>query len=342
VGLAEMIALFSGRNSSANPPGVTAFIPKIMTEFALGEAATYDAVMAGTTRGAATPESLVTPFIGQIDQDRVVLAYAVALAAAAFDSQTKAIETLLSQLSADSTRPADLSDIETLLDDAVSEAARDLDVATLIAMGREYARLLGGPRDAAAIRGFVATFVPEPHLDRALGLIAVMSEADVAAFFARAERDTGRYLAGVTGSLDLAIYACQESIPFNSREGFEAELAALRFQFLAEDTRAGTEGLYDLCESFDPVEHPGFHDPFTTDVPVLALAGLNDTQTNGDAAGQMAAMIGAQAVTLPESGHGTLLFSRCAVDIALGFVERPGAPVNAACVEGLRPAFVMP
>ncbi len=116
------------------------------------------------------------------------------------------------------------------------------------------------PRDAAAIRGLIDTYIPEPYLTRARNLLSVMSDADVAAFYERAARDTDKFVGGLRDTLDLAIYACQESFPFNSRAGFEAELQNLRFAFLADSTRAGTEPLYTLCESFDPVPHPGFNE----------------------------------------------------------------------------------
>jgi pimeloyl-ACP methyl ester carboxylesterase len=342
VGLAEMIALFEDRNSMGNPPNVTGFIPQIVTEFSVGEATTYDAVMGGATRPGTTPEGLVTPFLGQRDQVQIALAYAAANAAEAFERQRKSIETMLSQLSFQATRPGDLSDLESLLDEELSAALPGMEAERLIALGRDYALLLGGARDRAAIAEWIAVWFDEPHLSRAQALLSVMSEADVAAFFARAATDTEKYLAAATQTLDLAIYACQESFPLNSREGLEAELAAMRFGFTADSARAGTLPLYDICDNFDPVDHPGFHEWFETDVPVLALAGLNDTQTDGTAADYLAEKLGAAAVTFPESGHGTLLFSRCAVDIALGFIERPEAALNTACVEGLRPDFAVP
>lgn len=343
IGVEQMVALFEDRNRITNPPNVTGFIPQIVTEFANGEATTYEAVMGGSTRPEATPISLLTPYIGQIEQDRLALAYAAAQAGQALGIQQGAVESLLAQLSADSARPEGLSDLEQLLDDEISAAVANLDAGTLVALTRDYALMLGGTRDAEAIRTLVDRYVGEPHLTRARALIAVMSPADVAAFFARAERDTGTYLASATGALDLAIYACQESVPFNSREGFEADVSSLRFPFIEPAMRAGTEQFYDMCDSFDPVDHPGFHDRFTTEVPVLALAGLNDTQTDGTAAEYMAEILpGTQAVTFPETGHGTLLFSRCAVDIALSFIERPGEPVNDACAESLKPEFFIP
>lgn len=144
-------------------------------------------------------------------------------------------------------------------------------------------------------------------------------------------------------TFDLAIYACQDSIPFNSRAGLEASLAGLRFPFIADYSRNDTMPFYDMCDAFKPVDHTGFHDPVKSSIPTLALAGLNDTQTNGDAAKHMDAMLdNAQAVTFPETGHGTILFSTCAIDIAESFIEHPDQPVNTSCVGHLAPQFVLP
>jgi pimeloyl-ACP methyl ester carboxylesterase len=343
IGLEALIQLFENRNSYGNPPQVTAYIPKILTEFATGQSTTYDAVMGGATRAAPTPESLIIPYIDKVRPDQLAFALAAAQAATALDQQETLIGTLLRQLSAGRARPEDLSDLESLLDNELSAAVPDIEVPVLIAMSRDYARLLSGLQSAEAIDGWMAKYLPEAHLARARALLAVMSQADVDAFFDRASRDTGKFTAGAASTFDLAVYACQESIPFNSRAGFEAALARLRFPFLVDHTREGTQEFYDFCNAFKPVDHPGFHDPVKSSIPTLAMAGLNDTQTNGDAAKHMAAMLGnAQAVTFPESGHGVILFSPCAIDIAESFIEHPDQLVNTSCTEGLAPQFVLP
>lgn len=343
IGLETLIRLFEDRNSFGNPPHVTAHIPKILMEFSMGQSTTYDAVMGGATRAAPTPESLIIPYIDKVRPDQLAMALAAAHAANGLGEQVKSVETLLRQLSAGRARPEDLSDLESLLDKELSAAVPELEVHVLIAMSRDYARLLAGPKTAGAIDGWMANYLPEPHLARARALLAVMSQADVDAFYARAARDTGKFTAGAASTFDLAIYACQESIPFNSRAGFEAALARLRFSFITDHVREGTQEFYDFCTAFKPVDHAGFHEQVKSSIPTLAMAGLNDTQTNGDAAKHMAAMLdNAQAVTFPESGHGTLLFSACAIDIAESFIEHPDQQVSTDCVAPLAPQFVLP
>ena len=50
----------------------------------------------------------------------------------------------------------------------------------------------------------------------------------------------------------------------------------------------------------------------------------------------------ATALGFPEAGHAALDFSRCAKDIGLAFVERPGEPLATGCIETLKPVFILP
>jgi hypothetical protein len=73
------------------------------------------------------------------------------------------------------------------------------------------------------------------------------------------------------------------------------------------------------------------------------LYGLNDTQTSSADAKDTAAHLGAaRALGFPEAGHGALIFSHCARDIGLAFVERPDADLATACIDTLKPQWVLP
>ncbi len=49
-----------------------------------------------------------------------------------------------------------------------------------------------------------------------------------------------------------------------------------------------------------------------------------------------------QTLGFPEAGHGALIFSQCAKDIGLAFVERPDAALSTRCIETLKPKWVLP
>jgi hypothetical protein len=159
---------------------------------------------------------------------------------------------------------------------------------------------------------------------------------------ASAESSDAR-IGNAVGSTGASIYACQESIPFNSPDGLRAVAKAYRFPFLEQHTIDDTIELFDFCKIFTPAPREGFHDPVVSDLPTLALAGLNDTQTNGDAAVHVARTLSrAQPLTFPESGHGVLLFSQCARDIASTFIEHPDQKVDSRCIAKLKPQFYIP
>jgi hypothetical protein len=49
-----------------------------------------------------------------------------------------------------------------------------------------------------------------------------------------------------------------------------------------------------------------------------------------------------RALGFPEAGHGALIFSQCAKDIGMAFIEQPGAELATGCIETLKPQWVLP
>jgi pimeloyl-ACP methyl ester carboxylesterase len=146
----------------------------------------------------------------------------------------------------------------------------------------------------------------------------------------------------MVGAIDLFVVACQESIPFNNREGFNAFNASLKFKFLQQDTTEQS-GMYDICDLFKPVPAGHHHDPVVSPIPALVLYGLNDTQTSSADAKDTAAHLGnARVLGFPEAGHASLIFSQCARDIGLAFIERPEAELVTSCIDKLKPRWALP
>jgi pimeloyl-ACP methyl ester carboxylesterase len=145
------------------------------------------------------------------------------------------------------------------------------------------------------------------------------------------------------------MFACQEDMDINSREGAVAVSARLQAEFgwPASLTGAYESALnatfFDLCAEFVPQPRPGFHDPVTADIPTLVMQGTFDTQTAPSWGALMAASLpNGRLVVLPETGHGTLAFSQCARDIGAAFLENPAAPFGDSCAADLTPAFLLP
>lgn len=103
---------------------------------------------------------------------------------------------------------------------------------------------------------------------------------------------------------------------------------------------------FEGCKSLPTGTLPeSFYEPVTGDgtVPVLVFGGTNDTQTATSWARQAAdELVGSQYVEFPNAGHGSIVFSQCAKDIAAAFVDNPEATVNSGCTTDLVPRFVLP
>ena len=100
----------------------------------------------------------------------------------------------------------------------------------------------------------------------------------------------------------------------------------------------------ELCDGLPTgTVDDSFHDPFSSDIPILVLAGLNDTQTATSwGAAVVETMSNGRFSTFPESGHGVYQFSQCAKDIATAFFDQPDAAPDTACIDDLNPEFAFP
>ena len=117
----------------------------------------------------------------------------------------------------------------------------------------------------------------------------------------------------------------------------------LKYPFLKQSSYADATTL-KLCNYVSPsLPMPEFHDPVTSDIPTLVLYGWNDTQTSM-AAAQLAVSTFKYGRILGflEAGHGALLFSQCAKDIGLAFIDRPDAPLATNCIDRLKLKWVLP
>lgn len=78
-------------------------------------------------------------------------------------------------------------------------------------------------------------------------------------------------------------------------------------------------------------------------MPVLALNGKVDTSTAPVwGARAVETFSNAANVMVPEAGHGTILFSQCARDIAAAFIEDPEGDLDTSCVEDERIPVLLP
>ena len=331
-------ALWDDRNKTLLP-GIDKYLPKILTEWANGDATTWDLYKAGVLTPSNNSAAIAGAFAGKVDKTRLIAGYSIALQAEQLAALNNSLMMLMSLLSLNTSHPPEASGLEARLDAKLGEMVADLERDALLAFGKEYTGFVSVAPTREALVDWVSRYFTEPQLAELLPLIAAMTPADLEAFRARAEVDTGKYYAEfVDGNFDLAVYACQEDVPFNSRAGWEAVQSTYRFPWVEDNE---LEMFYDLCDHFDHVDRPGFHDPVTSDIPVLAAQGLADTQTDNDAATRVAKTLShAQVVTFPQSGHAVIFQSQCATDIMAAFIAYPDQQVDTSCTEKQAVTFV--
>jgi pimeloyl-ACP methyl ester carboxylesterase len=342
VTLKALVDLFDGRNSPNAWPQITAHVPLILTELDRGETKTWDMLTTGGTRKMQT------------SADR--------LAKAKLTPEQKALATLLldqasAQRSDDAATAAALSALSDSLDRSQSGASDlanrfDAEVTRSItgAGSREamldfvvaYAGLATQTPSGQALRDLVGPRLPPADLPSILALIDVMTEADIRAVFAAVAGDARKAFAPMLVPLDLMVIACQEQMPFNTIEGYNAYNATLKWPWLTLSNKADSS-MYSLCQLLPPAPRPEFLTPVSSDIPTMVVYGLNDTQTSSADARHAAKTLSlSQVIEVPEAGHGAIIFSQCVKDIAVAFIERPETAPDTACLASLKPKFVLP
>ncbi|MEE4188339.1 MAG: alpha/beta fold hydrolase, partial [Roseobacter sp.] len=206
-----------------------------------------------------------------------------------------------------------------------------------------YAQLREGAPDPGALRAYVTEIFPVENQPRLLKLIDAMSEAEVKTVFADVQRGVSRTLAPAASDLHLWIYACQESIPHNSLEGFQKTSTALAWPQFSKIYEAAAKQFFSACEAFTPVERPGFHDPVVSDIPVLSIGSAWDVQTAPSWPALAAETLpNAQTFLIPEAGHGAIAYQDCVADMTQSFLTDPMRNLPETCAQKLQPTFFIP
>jgi pimeloyl-ACP methyl ester carboxylesterase len=205
-----------------------------------------------------------------------------------------------------------------------------------------YAALATQIPSRQGLRDLVDPRLPAADLPPILALIDLMTEPEIGAVFAAVTGDARKAFAPMVGFFDLMVTACQEQMPFNTMEGFNAYNATLKWPWLALSNKADSS-IYGLCQLLPPAPRPEFLTPVSSGIPTMVVYGLNDTQTSSaDARHAATTLSRAQVIEVPEAGHGAIIFSQCVKDIGMAFVERPETAPDTACLASLKPKFVLP
>ena len=345
IDLKALADLFDTRNSPGAWPQITAHVPLILTEFDRGETTTWDMLMAGGTRVAPTTAQRLAPHAGRLTPEQSALAALIVDHAGAERVDDAAIATALSALSDSLSRSAaGASDLAQRFDAEVTRSITGTGSRqAMLDFAVAYAGLATQPPTREGLRDLVEPRLPAADLPAIMSLIDLMSEAEIGAVHDAVSGETRRASAQFVMLIDLMVIACQESMPFNSREGYDAFNATLRWPWLTLSNKADP-AIYAQCDMLlPPAPRPEFWEPVSSDIPTLVVYGLNDTQTSSaDARRAARTLSAAQVLEVPEAGHGAIIFSQCVKDIAMAFVERPETAPADACLGDLRPRFVLP
>ena len=101
---------------------------------------------------------------------------------------------------------------------------------------------------------------------------------------------------------------------------------------------------FAICEVWPSGRAPSYEElPVASDVPTLILAGAYDLQTpvswNKSAFVNLA---NGFFVEFPMSGHGVIVYSECAEQVATEFITNPVDLPDTSCVADLKPVWVLP
>lgn len=277
--------LLQGRNLAGSFGGISDYLPRITAELAAGETTTLDHYVAQADAGKISPLRRIFRATVALDPDEQALALAALQAADLLAGQQELATTLLTQLESDlrseSAEPNIAGEFSAGLEAAFGGMTED---ATRSALLGDMLDLQREPRTRDRLIDVIDEHLLPPDRNRLINLVNAMTEVEISEAYQQIiERD--EVIAGAfLSTFDQLIYACQEDVPWNSREGAEAFNANVRYPFLLESDNLQTiETIYSACPAFEPrLPRPDFHEPVVSDLPVMVLSGLTDTQPLGD------------------------------------------------------------
>lgn len=335
---ADAIAAIVGRLNDPNPGGSYArYLPAIFFELHRGkETPTFDLVYGEWDfYPPDTTEQDLRAMARETLDDAGMAIFEDALTSGRIAEQARgqsgnAVKRLREHLR----RDRQMGPLAALLDAELSAALTDAVVNSeeARALLRDYAELRDGDPGADRLATFVTSHFAGSHEARLLALIEAMTGAEVAGFFEDVYTAfEPASFAAFQKELDLAVFYCQEDIPYNSPEGYE-ELT----ESLAYPLRAGWDDLakkmFAMCEAFDQHPREGFHEVVVSDIPTITIGSAWDQNTAGSwAALATEGLSNSQTFMIQEAGHVAFRFQPCVAELAHAFFDKPDRELGDAC-----------
>ena len=302
---AEVVALFNMRNSRHNGPGISAYLPRMISELEQGVTGTY----VGLVDGSLLPPSPFADNEFTADEEENPQELTPAESFNMTANSTESLQTDTNAKGAYFSLPQKPATQATLIDFIdqylpgndgailleTAQTMSDDDIAELFALINKFAAIQPNP--------LIATIIVPLHL-----------------------------------------FVCNESIPFNTMEGARAYIESAPIPAMTQGALTNAATSIELCDGLPTgTIDDSFHDPVASDIPSLVMVGLNDTQTAASwGINALETLSNGNLVIFPETGHGTFQFSQCARDIGAAFFNQPDAMPDTACIDELKPDFALP
>ena len=337
------LPLLQGRNLAGLFGDVTEYLPRITSELARRETTALDRYVALAEEKRISPMRRIFRATVDLDPDEQALAISAFQAADLIEAAVELAHTAVSQLESDLRGASSIAGefsagLEAAFDAMPNDGARTGMLGDLLSLQH-------GAQTRERLLELISDHLLPTDQSRLSNLVSAMTEKELSEAYARIIERDDVFAGAFLTYFNQMTYACQEDVPWNSREGAAAFNETVRYPFLLEPANLrAIETIYAACEAFDPhLPRPDFHEPVSSDVPVMVLSGLADTQTSwrwGPKAAET--LTNAQTFVFPGAGHGAFQFSDCARDMTVAFLHAPDRPVPDGCIAGLDPDFLLP
>ena len=323
------LALLSAVLSAINQnPALAEYIPLMIDELSRGETGVLEGILEGEIPAEEAPEEQPgTPDQMLLQAEELQQSAQELFMAAALDAQEhRPGAQWVGQL---------LEALAPLSDEAQAEAAIELLAVTL-----------GAPIPTTdALVEWAAEYLPDAGQAALLDDLGKLPAVELQYVYDLLN-DASDELSESDGMTDGMYFSveCNEEFPYNDLTVTEQVTGSLTYPELGASGLAMAEQIAAVCAIWPAGQSTTIADRgVQSDIPTLVLSGAYDVQT--PPSWNAMATEGLTNVTLveaPASGHGVMLFSRCAANIAASFVWSPGIELNTACTADLAPDFVTP
>lgn len=201
----------------------------------------------------------------------------------------------------------------------------------------DYATMQTAKPSRERLQAFIDAHFAGPAKARLSALLAGMNEREIEGSFAIIRRDTYKALSAFLSGLYLDVYACQEDIPFNTFEGYQALTAKLKYPHLGMLTDGVSKLFFDGCSAIKPRPRDNWHVPVVSDIPTLSFGSMFDVQTPASWARiAIEKLSNAQVFIIPEAGHGAVAYQPCVAEMGVAFIDNPKRRFDNSCAQSIK------